>query len=183
MYTWIINGGRVMKKLSILLVSFVIFLAGCSSNGASSTSVGAQKGNKPVAETSGYVFQYKGNTIAMNGEVAPIVKALGDPQDYFEADSCAFQGKEKTYTYSGFELYTYAVDGVDYVLSINFTDDSVSTKEGISLGADLEDIKKAYGDKYTENLGLYTYEKGKSKISFMIEDNKVSSIEYKAITE
>ncbi len=162
-----------MKKLSLLLTILLLFLAGCSNSSAQTSTTKAK----------GYVFVNNGITIAMNEKTAPILKKLGEPKDYFEAKSCAFQGMEKTYTFNGFELHTYEMDKVDYVASIIFLDDSVSTKEGISLNADLNDVIKAYGDKYTKKLSLYTYQLEKSKISFMIENNKVTSIEYMAITE
>lgn len=162
-----------MKKLSLLLTILLLFLAGCSNSNSAQTT----------AKAKGYVFVNNGITIAMNEKTAPILKKLGEPKDYFEAESCAFQGMEKTYTFNGFELHTYEMDKVDYVASIIFLDDSVSTKEGISLNADLNDVIKAYGDKYTKKLSLYTYQLERSKISFMIENNKVTSIEYMAITE
>ena len=103
--------------------------------------------------------------------------------DSFEAPSCAFKGLEKNYTYNGFELHTYELSGVDYVASIVFLDDSVSTKEGIALNSDLKDVLKLYGNKYTKKSNSYTYLLDKSKISFIIENNKVTSIEYISFTE
>lgn len=39
---------------------------------------------------------------------------------------------------------------------------------------------EAYGDDYTEGFGLYTYTKGSSGLSFLVVNNEVVSIEYKA---
>lgn len=39
------------------------------------------------------------------------------------------------------------------------------------------------GGNYTKNSDFYTYEPDKSKISFLIENDEVVSIEYVAITE
>lgn len=163
-----------MKKLGLLLIPLVFVLAGC---GKSQDTINTSA----EPETPGYIFEVKGISISMNGEAAPILEELGKPKSYFEADSCAYQGKEKTNTYSGFELHTYEKDKKDYVLAIIFLDDSVSTKEGIALSSSLSDVKKAYGDKYKEELGLYTYELDKSKLSFAIENDEVASVEYDAI--
>lgn len=65
----------------------------------------------------------------MNEKAAPILEKLGEPMEYFEAESCAFEGLDKIYTYSGFELHTYEMKGTDYVASVMFLDDSVSTKK------------------------------------------------------
>ena len=46
------------------------------------------------SETKQDVFTYdlKGVTVAMNENMEPLVKILGDADNYFESDSCAFQG-------------------------------------------------------------------------------------------
>jgi hypothetical protein len=182
-----------MKKLSLLLIISMLLMVGCSNGKGTPTSsensssknitTGTSQKTDDAAKAKGYVFENKGVAIAMNAKIAPILKSLGDPKEYFEAESCAFQGLDKTYTYSGFELHTYEIDKVDYVASIIFLDDSVNTKEGISLNADKKDVVKAYGDKYTEKSGSYIYELDKSKITFLFENDKVTSIEYLAITE
>lgn len=135
------------------------------------------------AEEVSYVFEIEGIEIAMHAEVAPILKRLGESMAFFEAESCAYQGMEKIYTYNGFELYTYEIDGIDYVASVIFLDDTVTTKEGVYLYMTLEQVVDAYGDDYTENLGLYTYELQEGTISFLIDNNEVVSIEYIAIRE
>jgi len=90
---------------------------------------------------------------------------------------------EKVYTYSGFEIHTYELDGVDYVLSVVFLDDSVATKEGIYLYSDLNSMLEAYGDDYTKTNNQYTYTSGSSQLNFIIENDEVASIEYMAIIE
>jgi hypothetical protein len=163
-----------MKKLFLIILALML-LAGCSK--AENTST------KPGGEAKGYAFETKGVTIAMHSEIAPILKSLGKEKDYFEAKSCAFPGLEKTYTYNGFELHTYESNGKDMVAAVIFLDDTVSTKEGIALNSSLNDVIKAYGDKYVKNLGLYTYTKDKSKIAFLVENDKVTSIEYTALAD
>lgn len=181
-----------MKKIGLVIVISFLILVGCSNeeklpvapdDTSTNTSTTQTTDTIDEKEEEGYVFENKDTIIAMNAEVAPILNSLGDAMDLFEAESCAFQGMERVYTYSGFELHTYEMDGIDYVSAIIFLDDSVSTKEGIYLYSSLEDVLEAYGEDYTQNLGLYVYEKGKSKLSFLIEDDEVVSIEYMAIND
>ena len=51
---------------------------------------------------------------------------------------------------------------------------------GVFLGATLDDVTKAYGTAYAQNLGLYTYTSGKMTLAFLLENGKVTSIEYAA---
>ncbi|MFP4698532.1 MAG: hypothetical protein ACLFMO_07480 [Eubacteriales bacterium] len=179
-----------MKKLSILLV--LLLLVGCSDAEPTSTDNQTVEVDNDKTQTkdktkqndeSGFEFESNGVTIAINQEAKTVVEKLGDSLDYFEAPSCAFDGMDKIYTYNGFELHTYEVDGVDYVLSVIFLDDSVTTKEGVYLFSSLDDVLEVYGENYTENQGLYTYEKGDTTLSFLIENNEVVSIEYMAVVE
>ncbi len=182
-----------MKKIGLLLIVLILLLTGCGGgenasgnlddNGDNSMPMGSINELDDDKESKGYVFEYNGTTIAMNEKAESILEDLGEPIDYFEAESCAFEGLDKIYTYSGFELNTYEIDGVDYVASVLLLDDSVSTKEGIYLYSNLNDVLSTYGNNYTKNLGMYTYELNKSKISFLIENDEVVSIEYTAITE
>lgn len=131
-------------------------------------------------EPSGYAFQYNGVSIYMNVDAAPIVDALGEPSNYFEAESCAFKGLDKTYTYPGFEITTYPLDDKDYISSVYLMDDTVSTPEGVYLGATFDDMKAAYGDNYIESSGSYTYIKDESKLQFIVMNDEIISITYLA---
>jgi hypothetical protein len=176
----------VMRKNSALLFILVVLifsLVGCGSDTTLQTNGGVSSSSTEVSTDSGYAFEFKGTEIQMNQKAEPIIKKLGKSKNYFEAESCAFQGLDKTYTYNSFELFTYQIDDVDYVLSVRFLDDIVTTKEGIGLNSTLEQVKAAYGDKYTEKSGLYTFIKGKTKLSFIIENNVVTSVEYMAVVE
>lgn len=137
-----------------------------------------QVGNSNEKEDLGYFFEYKGVQIAIEAPSAPVLKALGEPMNYFEAPSCAFEGMDKIYTYSGFEFQTYTKGDKDYISSIYFLDDSVTTPEGIGLNAALEDITKAYGTDYQQSFSQYTYTKGKCNLSFILENNEVVSVQY-----
>jgi len=175
-----------MKKLILVLVAMLL-LVGCSSKGKTDLDAEPEKGldTTSEAETKEVGFSFKNNdvTINMNVPAKETIDALGEPMDYFEAASCAFQGLDKIYYYSGFELSTYPNKDVDYISSVTFSDDSVSTIEGICLGSKLEDVLAAYGDDYKEELGLYTYTLGKTNLTFLIEDNLVASVNYLAVLE
>ncbi len=165
-----------MKKILVLVATMLMLglvLTSCS--GGTTSSSGEQT-------DTGYTFQANSITVAMNAKAADLVDKLGE-YEYFEAPSCAFQGMDKTYTYAGFELMTYEQDKVDYVLSITLRDDSLTTPEGVTIGSSLADVKTAYGDDFTQDENSYQYKKGSTFLTFIVEDDAVTSVEYKADTE
>lgn len=180
-----------MKK-GLLLLAVVLLLAGCSkdktdADGNASADTGknaSQEGtDNSDSQKAGFEFTYNDVVIPMNVDAAPVIEALGKSDEYFEAASCAFQGLDKTYTYKGFELTTYPQGDKDYISTLYFLDDSVSTDKGICIGSSLSDVTAAYGDDYTEKSGEYTYTLGDSTLAFIIENDEVTSITYSAVVE
>ncbi len=163
------HGGDRMKKIILLFLLVGLTFTGCTQDG---------EGNGETTKSDGFAFQVENIVIDLHAEAAPILEALGDPMDSFEAPSCAFNGMDRVYVYSGFEIHTYEDQGKDYVSAIILLDDSVSTKEGIYLYSSLEEVLDVYGSNYTKNFDLYTFERAKSKITFLFQDNQLISIEY-----
>jgi len=189
-----------MKK-GIMILAALLLLTGCGNKDAATTSkdtqgaavtesvqditggVAQESEESGTASAEGFSFEVDGVTIPMNVDAAPIIEALGEPVEYFEAASCAFQGLDKIYTYNGFEINTYPNGDKDYIASIYFLDDSVATDKGIYLGSTLEEVTAAYGEGYTEESGEYTYTLGDTTLAFIMEDDAVTSITYTAIVE
>ncbi|MDF2485095.1 MAG: hypothetical protein K0R46_1263 [Herbinix sp.] len=178
-----------MRKI-VMILAITLFFAGCSGaktseEGDKETAIGAEnETTEDVATPSeGYSFEYNDVTIPMNVDAAPIVEVLGEPVEYFEAASCAFQGLDKIYYYNGFELGTYPNAEKDFVSYVNLLDDSVTTEKGIYLGSTLDDIIAAYGDDYTAEGTSYVYRLGETKLTFIVEEDAVTAITYFAIVE
>ena len=176
-----------MKKQAVVLMTagflFVSFLTGCGNDekviegNGSSVIEGSQESGEEEQESQplevssgkGYIFEYKGTKVEIDGEAA----------SYFEAPSCAFEGIDKTYTYSGFELDTYPQGEVDHISAVVFKDDSVATAEGICIGDTREKLEEAYGAG-TEEGGMLVYAKDGMKLCFILQGDEVVSIEYRS---
>lgn len=182
-----------MKKL-LMCLAFAILLTGCGGQDKEPKDTGNTQnqdnteqgtGDQQSKEAGkGYVFAYNGVNIPMNVDVEPVLESLGEPQQYFEAESCAFKGLDKTFYYNGFELTTYPKTAEqDYISSVYFKDDTVSTPEGIYIGSTVEDMLEAYGDDYTGGEGSYTYTKEDSSILFIVENDEITAITYLAVVE
>ncbi len=175
-----------MKKfITMLMLAGVLCLTACGSKEKVIEGEGqtAQSGEEGQAGGSGkgYTFSANGITIGMDVDAAPILEKLGDPASYFEAASCAFEGLDKMYTYSGFEVDTYpAAEDKDCVSAVILKDDSVSTPEGVAIGDSRDKVVEAYGDGFKEENGSLVYEKDGMKLSFILQDDAVASIEYRS---
>jgi len=131
-------------------------------------------------EEKSYHFIYKGVEIVPGDEMEPLKNKLGEPTSYYESVSCAFEGMDKIYTYGSVQITTYTEKNVDYIYTIVLLDDSVTTPEGLYIGADALKVESAYGDMRADQNPL-TYVRGNSSITIGLRDGAVVSITYTAI--
>ena len=174
-----------MKRLIalVLVMLMTLSLAACGGEESNDNPTSLQPGNAAPEANSKYVPAYKGCKLPMNADFAPLLASLGDPDSYFEAASCAFDGLDKTYTYAGLEIITYPDGDVDRVSSVRILDGSVSTPEGVTVGSTLADVTAAYGEDYQE-MGLQVaYEDGDATLSVLFEGGKAISVEYTALND
>ena len=189
------------KKTAVLILAAALLLAGCGSdakviegevknqNGgntaeAEQTADGENVGAEAEAgaeETShkGYIFRSGDIVVEMDAEAAPVLEQLGEPDAYFEAPSCAFEGVDRMYTYGSFELDTYPTGDKDYISAVIFKDDSITTPEGVGIGDSREKLAEAYGGEGTEELGMTVYRKDDMKLCFIFQGDSIASIEYR----
>lgn len=190
-----------MKKWICLLASCVMaaaLLTACGSGGQTPPATTqqpaetvAQGGNEqdtttPAADAQAadrFTFVYKGTNIAMKAEAAPICEALGDAKSYTEETSCAFDGLDKNYAYTSFIMTTYPDKDKDRVNSVTLMDDTVSTTDGISIGDTKEKVEEVYGADSFNGVNAYIMSEGESQLTIIMENDKVSSIQYTAVFE
>lgn len=141
----------------------------------------AQDDKTEPEKTKGYVFTYKGTDVVIDADATTYVTAFGEPVSYYETPSCAFDNLDKFYTYQGFEIDTYYMDGKDLVLSVVLLDDTVSTTEGICIGDAQDKVKTVYGEPAETTDNSATYKKDNMKLVFIFKDGAVAAIEYKSL--
>ena len=173
-----------MKKLIalILALTMVLTLAACGGEKPAETTAPVSGGEMaPITpDASSWKYTVRGVDILMNADAAPILEALGEPVSYTEEASCAFTGLDKTYYYGGFYLQTYPIDDVDYIYSLWLVDDSSSTPEGIYIGASQADVEAAYGADSFNGSNAYILKGTTSTLTIILNEGKVSSIQYDA---
>ncbi len=126
-----------------------------------------------------YTFAYNEQVVRIGDDGNAVASALGTYSDYIEEDSCGGEGPDKTFVYPGFRYDTVMQGGVDRIVKIVLTDDSVATPQGIKIGSAKGAVVSAYGDGYTETAdGSLVYTDGNAKLMFGIRDGVVTAIHY-----
>ena len=176
-----------MKKIFALVLALmmVMTLAACGGETTPETT----EPNAPAVQgptqpdASSWKYNVQGVDIMMHAEAAPILEALGEPVSYTEEASCAFTGLDKTYYYGGFYLQTYPIGEQDYIFAAWLVDDSSTTPEGIYIGATQAEVEAAYGAEGFNGSNAYVMTGTTSTLTIILEDGKVSSIQYDAVIE
>ncbi len=187
-----------MKKLFCILLAAaaLLSLTACGSGGEPASNGSAPTAPAAVTQTptaqpdnaetapsegeTGLAFVYQGISIQPNAPAEPILSALGEPKSYTEEASCAFDGLDKTYYYGSFYLQTYPAEDGERVYCLWLVDDAVTTPEGVYIGATEQQVKDAYGEENLDgNACIVT--KGDCKLTLILTDGAVSSIQYDAI--
>ena len=127
-----------------------------------------------------YSFKSGEVGFSVHHDADAVIEKLGDPIDLVETPSCGGgEEPDREYTYSGFKINTINENGLNKIVKIVLTDDSVSTPEGISIGSSRDEVIAAYGSSFTENAtGTLTYTDGTTKLMIGIKDGAVSAIHY-----
>ncbi|MBO4452840.1 MAG: hypothetical protein J5793_02790 [Clostridia bacterium] len=179
----------LMKNFIILAVLAILCLAlvACgngnqtvSETSGEANSAAAESGSgQTVNELKGFYFAVGDTKIYINADMAPIREALGEPAAYQESESCAFQGLDKVFSYGSYWIRTYPKDGVDYVLSVELKDDTVSTAEKLYIGDSVDKVKEIYGEPTVTNENSLVYVKDGICLNiFLNENNQVKEINY-----
>ena len=177
-----------MKKLIAFLLAAAMMLcfAGCdtTSNPKDTESKGQTGSKEPVQDS--FSFTYRNTKIALHAPAADVLAGLGDDYAYSQSASCAFEGLDKVYDYGSLCLQTYPIGQKDYIYGWWFEDDldeEAVTAEGIRIGSSQEDAEAAYGADAFNGKNTYEVTKGSGKLTVIVKDNKVSSVQYAVITD
>lgn len=167
-----------MKKTAfiITLAALALCLAACG--GSDSVTVDP---NAVTADYGELCFTAGGCTFGIYDESETVLAALGEPNGTFEADSCAYQGKDVFYYYPGFELTVNDIDGTGRVTAITLTDDTVANPQGVRIGMDIAEAVSLMGTDGAQDGGAYVFTSGSCALRLRSDgDGLVTAIEYTA---
>ncbi len=104
--------------------------------------------------------------------------ALPDADDVYTVPSCAVEGSDNVYNYTTFEVTAYDAGDGEVTYSIYLIDPNITTPEGLALGDGVDKVTELYGDGYEQDGTAMIYTRGETKLSIILQDDVVVSIEY-----
>ena len=127
-------------------------------------------------------FECRGVRIEPMMEAAPVIAALGEPIRRFEADSCAYVGKDIFYAYPGVQLTVNEVEGVERITVITVADDTVTIPQGLRIYDDEEMLLDILGG--VDEGGVYTYRSRQTELVIQVKEasdgvRRIAYIEYR----
>lgn len=160
-----------MKRSIVLILALVlVLLTGCSGQKH------AEKKESALSVT------YNQAVITLDAPADPVLSALGASFGMTEEAGCAGEGKMRTYDYGSFYLQTYETETGYRIYGLWFTNNGISTQEGIHIGSTIEDVKAAYGEVEETDCGVImgycTVAKDNGTLSIVLSDGLVTDITY-----
>ena len=165
------------KFIIFLVIAMSVFALAACGSGSDESTTAASGGS---SSSDGYAFTYQGTKIEM-GMDASVIDSLGEYKNYSESTTCAYKGLDKQYFYGSFYITTGSRDDDntdEFVANMWFVDDTVETDEGLCIGDSKDKIEEIYGGDGLDASGAYIFEKGDSKLTILVSDDTVSSIQY-----
>ena len=175
------NKGTIIAIIVVVIVLAIIGVFVLTNSKQENKTTGATEPSISQESKDVYQFQAEDKTVQLGVDFASL--NMPKEKDYAEMESCVFAGLDKEYTYDHYVISTYPEGETDKVKSVYFLDEEVQTAEGVKIGDTYERMVEVYGENYQNSDNQYTYEKEKTQIIFLIEDNVISQIEYNYVTE
>lgn len=178
-----------MKKLLCVLLSLLLLMSLAACGGAPAndtpdstpdTQVDIEK-DEVNAPEEGYAFTISEVSLTPGQEF--VADALPEADSTFEIESCAGQGTDTVYSYTEAEVTVFDDGDKGAIYSIYLLDPNTATPEGLYLGDEKSQAVTLYGADYAEEDTELVYTKGNTQLRIMVEDDAVTAIEYRLITE
>lgn len=130
------------------------------------------------------VISFRGQAYKLLEDASGLLQILGDDCQYSEAESCVYDGMDKTFDFGNLCVYTIPSAEADLLDGLDVYDDSVTTARNISVGATREEVLLAYGPQAGEESDLVYNTSGDisrlgdPKLTFLMENDLVVAISY-----
>jgi hypothetical protein len=180
-----------MKKLIAMLLALTVLACLTACGGAPNTDApqttgpadnsGASTEANTQQPAEGYSFTLEDVELLPGADFDPA--QLPEAASVYEVPSCALEGTDNVYNYETVEVTAYDDGNGEIIYSVFIVDANTPTDEGLYIGDTMEQVNTIYGTDRTENGTQLTYQKGNTMLVLIVENDTVTSIEYRAVTE
>lgn len=177
-----------MKKVLAVIVAIIVIVAigvgvyFFTKGGSEETNASAENTvNTAEANESTIKLIYEGKDMTPGAVFSRDI--FGQEQSYSEVPSCAGQGTDKVYNYGSYEITAYQEGNEEKIYSVYFIDDQISTTEGVKISDDSSVMFEKYGDNYEQTGNQYKYTSGSVELSFIVENDFITSITYTLVVQ
>ena len=127
---------------------------------------------------------YNNVNIMPGGDVAPVLKALGAPENQYSYKYCGTNKTATDYYYDGLEIFTAPDDqGVSRIYMIRGLDCKSSTAKGASLCQDLSVLKSCYGAPSEQTADYISYKFNGFTTTFTLSDGNAVVIMFSTLDQ
>lgn len=168
-----------MNKKTIIILVAILVIAAVIIGAVVISSKGKNDSTTNSNAVGTFSIKYKDIEIVPGTEFKS--DAFGENIEPFISPNCAFGDEDKIYAYEHLEITVANINGKDTVCSVYFLDTETSTTEGVSVADSKDKMIEKYGEDYKESVGRYTYTRGNVELSFLVEKDIITGIEYTLI--
>ena len=170
-----------MKKILALLLAamMLLTLAACGGNGDPTDPAGNNDPNPTDPPVADGAFSFTFSGVELTPGTVFNASALPEANSVTQVPSCANQGTDNVYNYGTLEITAYNDGTNEVIYSIYILDANTPTTEGLYIGDGLAQIEDLYGTGYTREGNQITFQKGKTQLVMILENDQILSIDFR----
>lgn len=131
-----------------------------------------------------YIFRSGSIAIVPLEEAGEVMERLTGLLSTFEADSCAYQGKDYYYYYPGFELTVNELEGVKRITAITLVDDTIKAEfsgGALGIGDGEQLLRQVLGGEPGQS--YYEFTGSRSRVQIQLTEGRITAMVFRPAEE
>lgn len=131
-----------------------------------------------------YIFRSGSIAIVPLEEADEVMERLTGLLSTFEADSCAYQGKDYYYYYPGFELTVNELEGVKRITAITLVDDTIKAEfsgGALGIGDGEQLLRQVLGGEPGQS--YYEFADSRSRVQIQLTEGRITAMVFRPAEE
>lgn len=131
-----------------------------------------------------YIFRSGSIAIVPLEEADEVMERLTGLLSTFEADSCAYQGKDYYYYYPGFELTVNELEGAKRITAITLVDDTIKAEfsgGALGIGDGEQLLRQVLGGEPGQS--YYEFAGSRSRVQIQLTERRITAMVFRPAEE